>query len=59
MENPDRLVMILDGFNGGGVPRAINLGPSSHVISASDEKETADCEHMVGHKVVVLGYGCY
>jgi hypothetical protein len=59
METPDLDVMILDGFNGGGVPRTINLGPSSHIISAVEERLTADCEHIVGHKVVILGYGCY
>lgn len=52
-------VMILDGFNGGGVPRTINLGPSDHIITETDADEACDCEDRVGEKVVVLGYGFY
>lgn len=52
-------IMILDGFNGGGYPREINLGPMNHKISKEDENETADCEDKIGNNVVVIGYGCY
>jgi hypothetical protein len=27
LAGPDKDIMILDGFNGGGIPRTINLGP--------------------------------
>lgn len=57
--NPDQPVMILDSFNGGGVPREINLGPTEHVVKTSDAKYAADCEYLVGQSVVVLGFGCY
>lgn len=57
--DPDRTVMIMDSFNGGGVPREINLGPSEHVVKTSDAEDTADCADLVGQSVVVLGFGCY
>lgn len=57
--SPETEVMVLDGFNGGGVPRDLNLGPTEQVIVAEDEEAAADCEGRVGEKVVVLGYGCY
>ena len=31
--NPEMEAMILDGFNGGGTPRTINLGPSLRKIT--------------------------
>ena len=52
-------IMILDGFNGGGHPREINCGPFTHEVSENDESSTADCEGLAGHKVVVIGFGCY
>lgn len=52
-------VMILDGFNGGGEPREINLGPTTRTITKANADEGADCEGHVGEKVVVMGYGCY
>ncbi len=52
-------IMILDGFNGGGTPREINLGPSPHMITAKDADEAADCEMLVGELVYVLGFGSY
>lgn len=56
----DREIMILDGFNGSGFPRDINLGPSEHVISHNDELECADCEEQGNGAVVyVIGYGSY
>jgi hypothetical protein len=56
---PTAQVMILDGFNGGGAPRDLNLGPALQAISSEDADATADCEQRIGEKVVVLGYGCY
>lgn len=55
----DLQVMILDGFNGGGVPRELNVGPRKHQISTDDLENCADCEEMVGQSVIVLGYGSY
>jgi hypothetical protein len=55
----DMDVMILDSFNGGGVPREINLGPVEHEITTEDINETADCEDIGRQTVVVMGYGCY
>lgn len=52
-------VMILDGFNGGGAPRDLNLGPHRMKIAEEHAEETADCEDRVGETIVVLGYGCY
>lgn len=52
-------IMILDSFNGGGVPREINLGPSKHKVTKAEAGEAADCEDLVGKHVVVIGYGCY
>ena len=56
----DMQVMVLDSHNGGGNPRELNLGPTTHAITLSDVEEAADCEEMkIGDEVVVLGYGCY
>ena len=53
-------VMILDGFNGGGSPRAINSGPREYIIKQSDIDEMGDCEYkVVGERVILLGYGSY
>lgn len=52
-------VMILDGNNGGGAPRTINLGPKEKVIREEHAEDAADCEDIVGHIVVAMGYGCY
>jgi hypothetical protein len=57
--DPSLEVMILDGFNGSGTPREINLGPVTQLISEEDGQESADCEWMVGDEVVIMGYGCY
>lgn len=51
-------VMILDGFNGGGYPREINL-IREHKITLEDCDESADCEGKFLDDVVLLGYGCY
>ena len=58
-EDPDAEVMILVGFNGGGIPRTQNVGPTTREITAEHAKNAADCEDLVGQTVVVLGYGCY
>jgi hypothetical protein len=56
----DKEVMILDGFNGGGFPREINLSPQKHRIAADDIKSCGDCEYFeVGKTVIAMGYGCY
>lgn len=57
--DPNAEVMILDGYNGGGAPREINLGPMDRVVSQADADDGADCEGKVGQQVVVMGYGCY
>ena len=56
---PETEVMILDGFNGGGEPREINIGPTDREITKRNAAEGADCENKVGNTVVILGYGCY
>ena len=55
----DMEVKILDGFNGGGVPRTINLGPYTQTITSDDAKDAIDCEDLEGEEVVIIGYGCY
>lgn len=53
-------VMILDGPNGSGEPREINLlSDELHSITKRESRETADCEGKVGQKVILLGYGSY
>lgn len=52
-------VMILDGFNGGGHPAAINLGPYTHTINEGNQHWSADCEDRVGEEVIVIGFGSY
>ena len=59
MENPEMEVMILDGFNGGGFPRTLNLGPSTKKISEADAFVTDDCEDKIDKEVLVIGFGCY
>lgn len=59
LKDPTLEVMILDGFNGGGEPRDINLGPTEQVITQDNADEGADCEGKVGQKVLIIGYGCY
>lgn len=55
----DKRVMILDGFNAGGYPREINVGPIKQTVTKDDVENCADCEGLKGQKVVVIGYGCY
>jgi hypothetical protein len=56
---PNREVMILDGENGGGVPRSITLSPTDRIITKTDSDDTSDCEGKVGMGVTIIGYGCY
>lgn len=57
---PGHQIMILDGFNGGGRPREINLGPSERTITTADVNDCGDCEDLGQDvEVYVLGYGCY
>lgn len=50
----DLEIAILDGFNGGGEPRAINL------VSVQDinDYETDDITTQEG-RILLIGYGCY
>lgn len=57
--DPNTEVMILDGFNCGGYPRTINVGPYLRTIKKNEEKDCGDCEGKVGKQVVLMGYGCY
>ena len=52
--NPDDEVTILDGFNGGGDKRIINLGPIESTIGEEDE-----CDDNSRDTIVTMGYGCY
>lgn len=54
----DQEIMILDSFNGAGIPREINL-ISTRAITIKNAEETVDCEDIVGQEVIVLGFGCY
>lgn len=58
-QDPEKEIMILDGFNGGGEPREINLGPKGRTISEQDADQSADCEDLIGKDVLVMGYGFY
>lgn len=62
----DLEIGVLDGFNGGGIPRALNMGP--YEFNPSDEDQTFDGHGMAdysdlkteeGQKIVYIGYGCY
>lgn len=59
-------VAILDGFNGGGQPRTINLGPQLEGDEAArrngydkTNRNYSDLETYRGNTIVVMGYGCY
>lgn len=59
---PELEATILDGFNGGGSPRTINLGP--HVWDPKDSpglerNDYSDIKTPSGEPIVVMGYGCY
>lgn len=58
--DPNLEVAILDGFNGGGEPRAINFGP--HVESNKDawiKLDYRDLESDENSPIIVIGFGCY
>lgn len=64
--DPSTEVAILDGFNGGGQPRALNLGPvlwdkeSMEEMKELDEMpDYADLNSAPGTPIVIMGYGCY
>lgn len=57
--DPDKELMILDGFNGGGYPRTINFGVVNRRISVTDAEHAGDCEERVGESVYVIGFGSY
>ena len=59
-------VSILDGFNGGGQPRQINLGPllfdpndKSHTFVGDERQDYSDLNTPKGGKIIVMGFGCY
>lgn len=51
-------VMILDGFNGGGSPRKVNLF-GERIVTKEDAHACCDCEGLEGRSVFLLGYGSY
>lgn len=57
--DPEKEIMILDGFNGGGTPRIINFGPIQEVITLSDALTADDCEGREGEQILIIGFGCY
>lgn len=64
--NPDMEVVILDGFNGGGQPRTINLGPCEwddetleEMAEMDVEPDYSDIDSKPGTPIVIMGYGCY
>lgn len=57
--DPDAEIMVLDGFNGSGTPRAVNFGPGRRVVTEDDGRVTGDCADLVGQTIVIIGYGCY
>ena len=64
--DPEMEVAILDGFNGGGDPRALNMGPVdwdaevlAEMADLDDEPDYSDLSVKPGTPIVVMGYGCY
>lgn len=56
---PNHEVTILDGFNGGGDPRTINIGPTKRDLSEPNMNyDTDDIETQSGD-IIILGFGCY
>lgn len=52
-------VTILDGSNGGGVPRAINNKPRLSSTDEWDPDDLDDLENLWVDNIVVMGYGFY
>ena len=64
--DPKMEVAILDGFNGGGQPRTINLGPHCWDLEVLEDMKSfdqspdyADIKTPSGTPIIVIGYGCY
>lgn len=64
--DPDIEVTILDGFNGGGQPRCINLGPQIWTMDdlcvlkeRGMEPDYGDLDTEKGTPIICMGYGCY
>jgi hypothetical protein len=63
----DLEVVILDGYNGGGCQRTINLGPFVEELGPEEVKHRLaeepdyydDTRTPPGKPRVVMGYGCY
>lgn len=64
--DPEMEVAVLDGFNGGGQPRALNFGPTVWDKETLEEMtefdmtpDYSDLSVAEGTEIVVMGYGCY
>jgi tRNA U34 5-methylaminomethyl-2-thiouridine-forming methyltransferase MnmC len=64
--DPEMEVAILDGFNAGGQPRALNFGPTvwdketlEEMADFDDAPDYSDLSVKEGTEIVVMGYGCY
>jgi hypothetical protein len=64
--DPEMEVAILNGFNGGGQPRALNFGPTIWDKETLEEMaefdmspDYSDLDVKEGTEIVVMGYGCY
>jgi|TARA_A100001015_G_scaffold155998_2_gene173155 hypothetical protein len=59
LSGPDLEVTILDGFNGGGDPRTINLGPNVRDVNTEHAGYCTDDIETKSGNVVMIGFGCY
>lgn len=59
LSGPDFEVAILDGFNGGGEPRTINLGPSIRDVNRQYNTLCTDDIQTKTGSIVVIGFGSY
>ncbi len=61
--DPDIEVSILDGNNGGGQPRTINLGPLVYDPKkwprCTEGNDFSDIDTPQGEPIIQMGYGCY
>lgn len=64
--DPNMEIAILDGFNAGGQPRALNYGPTvwdketlEEMADFDDAPDYSDLESKPGTEIAVMGYGCY